>query len=544
MKSIYNIKKYLSLVLASLLLGACGDFFDINQDPNNPTEADLDQLLPASQLAIAATFAGDRINQDAAIWVQHYYDLSVSRFDVDGSDYSSSWSDFYASGMRDMENILATAEAEGLLGYLGIAQIQKAYVYGIFVDVWGDIPYSQASLGADNTSPAFDPQREIYLDLFNLIDQGITNLEAAVVVPINDLFYGGDFASWIRAGNTLKMKMYNQIRLVEPAMATSGINDILADGRFIDDNSEDFQFLFGSGITPINQHPLYIQGYTAGDIVHFQSNYMINTMLNTFDPRLRYYMYRQFLSDPTGADLPCDAIPCFYGYQGDGYIGRDHGDPSIIPNDQDIRTTFGVYPYAGLYDDDSEQFIEITSNTGAGIHIMLTNFMVKFILAEAGLTLGVNTGSNPRTLMEQGIRAQMDKVINFGAANDRNAPLPNDPQLQLDIDGYVSDRLAEFDAANSDQDRLRVIITEKHKALFGNGYEAFNDYRRTGFPLFINQQTQDGSTVSYPNAQNMAISPLSAFPRSFLYPTRELETNGNAPNQKNINDPVWWDNNN
>ena len=59
MKSIYIIKKYLSLVLVSILLGACGDFFDINQDPNNPTEAELEQLLPASQLAIAAPKAAE-----------------------------------------------------------------------------------------------------------------------------------------------------------------------------------------------------------------------------------------------------------------------------------------------------------------------------------------------------------------------------------------------------------------------------------------------------------------------------------------------------
>ena len=60
---------------------------------------------------------------------------------------------------------------------------------------------------------------------------------------------------------------------------------------------------------------------------------------------------------------------------------------------------------------------------------------VKFMLAEAALTL--STEGDPRTLLEEGVRASIDKVINFAPSN------LIDPDLaakQADIDTYVEDR--------------------------------------------------------------------------------------------------------
>ncbi len=337
-------------------------------------------------------------------------------------------------------------------------------------------------------------------------------------------------------GNSLKMKLFNQIRLVDPTRATNGINAIIAAGNYIQTSAQDFQFQYSSGITPVGQHPLYVDNYWAG-VTHYQSNYLINKMQTQNDPRIRYYMYRQSLDDPTGTDVPCDAIDCFYGYQGNGYIGRDHGDPSGIPNDNEIRTVFGVYPAAGLYDDGTTNAtVSQLSSSGAGIHPMLTSWQMKFIEAEAALTLG--TTGDPRQLMLDGINEQMDVVFAFGSAVDANAPAA----ASVDRDFYINGRTADYDAATTDEERLQQIMTEKHVAQFGMGYESFNDYRRTGFPRFVNQILQDGSTTDYPE-NTMSISPQGAYPRRLLYPDRELQTNTNAPAQQARTTPVFWDNN-
>ena len=137
---------------------------------------------------------------------------------------------------------------------------------------------------------------------------------------------------------------------------------------------------------------------------------------------------RQELSDPTETNVPCDELDCFYGYQGDGYIGRDMGDPSGIPNDQSIRTVFGVYPAAGLYDNDQSNPAFISSNSGAGIHPMLTSFMTHFIIAEAALTLG--TTGDARASFETAMEHNFDKITQFGIATDpMNAPAVTDSTL-------------------------------------------------------------------------------------------------------------------
>ena len=48
-------------------------------------------------------------------------------------------------------------------------------------DVWGDIPYAEA-VGA-NTTPAFEPQMQVYTDLLTLLDKAIADLGAGGTGP-------------------------------------------------------------------------------------------------------------------------------------------------------------------------------------------------------------------------------------------------------------------------------------------------------------------------------------------------------------------------
>jgi len=166
------------------------------------------------------------------------------------------------------------------------------------------------------------------------------------------------------------------------------------------------------------------------------------------------------------------------------------------------------------------------------------------------------TGEDPRALLEEAMREQIGKVIEFGVAKDPDAlgltdelrddltGAPLGITVQQRMDDYVDARLADYDAATTDEERLQVIITEKHKALFGVGWEAYNDYRRTGYPLFYNMQAHNGSVVQYPdNAREAALVPNGEFPRRLLFPALELNSNPNAPDQTTKATPVFWDKN-
>ena len=84
---------------------------------------------------------------------------------------------------------------------------------------------------------------------------------------------------------------------------------------------------------------------------------------------------------------------------------------------------------------------------------------------------------------------------------------------------------AQFPAATSAQ--LQAIITQKYYAMCGSqGFEAWTEWRRTGFPTFF-----------VPSAASSG----RPFPLRFLYPQSELTGNLNYPGTVPETTPVWWD---
>ena len=48
---------------------------------------------------------------------------------------------------------------------------------------------------------------------------------------------------------------------------------------------------------------------------------------------------------------------------------------------------------------------------------------------------------------------------------------------------YFTDNPPVVTLAGTQQQQLQQIITQKYIAWIGNGIEAYNDYRRTGYPV-------------------------------------------------------------
>lgn len=522
-----NKTKIIIITFITVLLSACEGFLDINVDPNNPSEASLEMLLPAAQVSMGFYMASE-LNNGASVYIQHYYGLALSTYSQTGATYTNDWEELYTGALKDLDEVQQAGEAQNLPFYTGIAKLQKAYIFSVLTDLFGDIPFSEA-LNENIMSPKFDKGEDIYTGLLAMIDAGIADLNkpgSNITAGAADLIYQSNRTHWKRFGKTLKLKLYNQMRLVDPLEATNKINALIAEDSLIVANSMDFQFEFSSGQSPLNRHPLY-QLHYQNSKTYYMSNYLMASMLDKNDPRLRYYIYRQSLDDPDHEDMPCaDRNDCPVGYVGLGYIGRDHGDPSGLPNDNAIRSTFGVYPVGGSFDAGSRSAREINSGTGAGISPMLTNFMRAFILAEASLTL--NTSGDARAYFEEGIKASLNKVRAFGLANDKSGietyeETANTPWATL-ADNYVNARLAEFDAASSNEDKLKIVMYEKHIACFGNGIESYIDFRRTKMP-------------DLPRS----IAPVGPFPRRLPYPNTELTANGNSPKAVSVSVPVFWD---
>lgn len=532
------------------LLSCEKDFLDINDDPNNPLDVSLELLLPSAQLDVASALGtgGGGLSRITSIYMHQLVERrnTLSDYAIQGSDFgvTAPWLVLYTRGLADIEIIIQKGNELEAYPYVGVAQIMKAYTYSLMVDVWGDIPFSQAHK-ADILAPAYDRGEDIYPQLFLLLDEGIANLEkeSLFVVGNEDLFYGGDIDLWIKFANSVKLKMYNQVRKVQDVSAE--VTALLSEGNLISDESEDFQMAFGVSAGPENRNPGYKQEWNAGGANYNISPFFYETManLNTFghrnyggdinvvDPRIPYYFYNQ-ISEINADNSPEN--PCSYCY---GYVDPGSGDFRVVVPELEGTGVLSVYSFS-LNIDPNEGYDQGASQTVSGLYPLggefdagdgvpasfdignpqvpqrlLSYFALKFIEAELYLT-NVVAGDH-RVAFEEGMREAFDKVNEI--AEGVGAPLISDDV----IDEYVDAVLVDYDA-DDDAGKLEHIMTQKWIGSFGWGVDLYTDYRRTGFPIL-----HDGNT------DNLSVTVRTReYPNSFPWPTANLQVNSNAPTQK------------
>jgi hypothetical protein len=335
--------------------------------------------------------------------------------------------------------------------------------------------------------------------------------------------------------------------------AVAAFNAIITNGNYMTSVSEDFQFTWGTNVVnPDSRHPNYVTNYTPQGANTYMSNWMMNYMDNSkvdngvgiyegSDPRIRYYYYRQSETTPGASDsdgpnqqtLSCSVEPAPAHYVAgnftfcslpNGYWGRDHGDDDGTPPDGQIRTTYGVYPAGGEFDDSTYEAVDLGSGAGgAGILPIFLAQTVDFLRAEIAFVSNDLAGA--RTHLTNGIQKSIDKTVAFGPL-DAGADLSLAP-TQDDIDDYIAEVQAIYDAA-AGNDKLNLIAKEFLVATFGNGIDGYNFYRRTGYPNDLQPNLEPDPGL---------------FIRSFLYPAVFANNNSSVTQKTNVTQKVFWDNN-
>ena len=489
------------------------DFLDINEDPNNPTDVSLELLLPSAQLDLAGTMGTSTggLSYITTIYMSQWVDRrpTTNDYSIQGADFGNTapWLVLYTRALADIEIIIQKGTELEAYPYVGISQIMKAYAYSLMVDIWADVPYSEAHK-PDILLPVYDNGEVVYPQLFALLDEGIANLqkESVYEAGVDDVFYGGDPDLWIKFANSVKLKMYNQVREVQDVSAE--VASLLNEGNIITDASEDFQMAYGTSAGPDNRNPGYAQEWNAGGSNYQISPYFYETManLNTFnhrnyggdidveDPRIPYYFYNQIaeVSEDDSPENPCSYC---YGYidagsgnfitmvpqlQGTGVVAIYPFSLNIDPNegyDQGgSQTVSGLYPLGGEFDDGEGGASSFARGNPQVPQRILTYYALKFVEAELYLT-GVVSGDH-RAAFEEAIWASFEKVNQI--AGSVSSPLIED----ADIQEYVDAVLADYDT-DDETGKLEHIMTQKWIASFGFGPDMYTDFRRTGFPVYM-----------------------------------------------------------
>jgi len=563
-KNIIEAFKYFLIAITITLFSNCETLdLEVENNPNalSPEDSDIDFFLNANQIGLAefiSGIAGDGFTGASRMAMEPVRMIngggSIYRSMYAPGDFFRVWETAYSTVLADVKTMIPIAEERGLYTHVGIAQIIESYVMLTLVDLFGDVPYSQI-IDGNNLNPALDSGESIYEAIDLLLLEAIANFnKTELAEPTNDLFYGGDESKWIKLANTLRLKLYLQTRLADTdffneAKSTSVINSLISAGNLILSSDDDFQFQWGTNsIAPDSRHPYFEKNYTVtGPSSNFYfANYYMNLMANRYsiaDPRTRYYFYRQ-AGDFSAADVntkECvtQSIPSWYDADDiyctvpntngfDGLWGRNHLDSDGIPPDDQYRTIFGVYPVGGAFDDSSfRNMVSVNAPSeglaGAGITPIMLSSYTNFMLAEAALELGT-TGS-ARTYLEAGLDQSIEKVMNFGSSVASSSDDPSTIPTTDDIDSYKLDVLNDYDTG----DQLEVIVEQYFIALWTNGIEAYNTYRRTGYP--------DNLTPG------VDVENSGTFIRSHWYPENAANRNSSITQKSGVDIPVFWDTN-
>ncbi|WP_299151287.1 SusD/RagB family nutrient-binding outer membrane lipoprotein [uncultured Dokdonia sp.] len=477
------MKHFLYITSLLLLLGMSScteDFEEINTNPNDPVSVQPSLLLRqviydyGEQMSYEGFVAGDLLSQHRTALDFNLFDRHALKSPQLGGN---PWPIFYTN-LRDNEIILQQAQTNVTFAvYEGPALILKAYMAAGLTDLFGDVPYSEAFNGIDGTvTPVYDTQEAIYTGADGILanlDAGIAAIEAYEdVIPLEgDILYGGDLQAWVRFANSLKIK--HLLRISDRVDVSADLQALVNEDNFITSNSDNAVFNFSN----TEPNSFRLAQLRVGDFNNFVLSETMETVLeNLEDPRLNTFF------------RPASSTGEFNGL----INGIDATSSAAVLGDLSLAGT---------------AFREDTSVLDANF---MTAWETSLALAEAAQRGLIS--ADAQALYENGVTLAFEYW---------QTPLPED---------YLTVNAA-FN--NADSSPLEQILTQKWIANIINGYEGWIEYRRTGFPEFMDVQASlnDGLIpvrMPYPSEEEAL--------NADNYQTAFDATDGNSLNVR-----VWWD---
>ncbi|MBZ4188569.1 SusD/RagB family nutrient-binding outer membrane lipoprotein [Niabella beijingensis] len=475
-----KVIRYILLIpAASLIFTGCTKFSDdFNTSPNQPTKASNPQLLTYAITQLQYTLE----TPYSVLYAQQLSD----KIYTDNSRYTTTNFDFYwiySGPLINLEAILKSDikndENGSEANQYAVARILKAYYFWYATDRWGDIPYSEALKGEDKFTYKYDSQKDIYDALFKELKAAAAQIDNGKGVT-GDILYNGEMENWRRFANSIRLLMALRLSKVDAERGKAEFTDALSSGVFTDnDQSAVYRHL------PESTNENY--WYNVFDVLNRKwyciSEPLVNYMKPLGDPRLKTF------ADPTASNGE--------------YVGMPYGlEANAAGNIQAANVSFLG---AKMRQQDAPSYL-------------VTYPEVLFAIAEAAKTGWIpggnaEAGNNYKLAVENSVK-QWNNNDETGLSTFMNQPS------------------VKYSSAGA----LKQIGYQKWVHLYLNGYEAWAEWRRTGYPVL--SPAPDNNNIPIPRRQG--------------YPTKE--PNINSVNYKaavaaqpglngkdDLTGRVWWD---
>ena len=495
MKYIYS--KVLCGLLISASLQSCDDYLDVNDDPNNPSSENVNPeiVLAATQVYTYGVLAGnvssanpnavqDNMNQLGNLMMNNWTrDVGASNSSYYFNEHTYNvTSDFYSGIFENLYlrtsnyTFIQNTTKPGYDNYKAIAKILKTYYFQYLVDLYGNIPYSEAHKRGNNLTAKYDDALTIYRDLVVQLEEAVTLIDNAPIGTLNpgenDVMLSGDMGMWKKFANTLKLRILLREckRTASSAYIISEMAELQSSGAEFLGPNDNVTINPGFSASANKQNGFAAMFLNTND--EFKNNwsstaatkYTVTYLTSTFDTRLT----RIYSATSAGAGT---------------YDGHQQGD---------VLNTSTNYPVSHV----GQGLLQNSSQDG----LVFTAAESLLLQAEAVQRLYL-TGS-AKSLYESAI-TESYKLLGLDASAASAY--------------YIQPiNLVGWDASTN---KIEAIINQKWIALNGiNGGETWIENTRTGYPAHVPL-----STVAPPGTSR---------PIRLLYPSSEIAGNtANVPQQ-------------
>lgn len=424
------MKKLLLYSTVCLLLltafSSCKKYLDINKNPNAAEEPPIGGLLANTTYSTAYNVF------NASNYTSYYVQYLASPNTASDVDIyntvnpGNTWEGFYDI-MTDIYDMKRFAAQKGLNDHIGIANVLMALHINMATNLWGDIPYTEAFVGVQNLTPAFNDQKALFDTALNMLDAGIATLqqvqatETTTQDSTSDFIHQGSVAAWIKTAHAIKARMLNQLTKT----ASYSPDAVLAELQHAyTSNSDDAQVTSFQVRNPwadvaLSNAGLNLDGWLSAYFVGVTKD----SIYDVFDPR-----------------LPLITNVTRYG----DYRGTPNGKGRTGTGTENRESYLTV---GGWYSSDNSPLQIITYSE------------CKFIQAEAAFRKGDNATAYAAYM--EGITANMKKM---GVADTAIARYTTDPVVAVGADALT----------------LQRILAEKYVACFLNPV-TWDDMRRNDY---------------------------------------------------------------
>ncbi|MEO6549307.1 MAG: SusD/RagB family nutrient-binding outer membrane lipoprotein [Ferruginibacter sp.] len=454
--------KYIIIPLSAFLLitlNSCKkDLEKVNVNPNAAQQAQPDYLLTAAIKTTADTYWGTTNNMNSSLlFVQHWSKIQYTdpdRYIFSNNDFQELWTVAYSKSIVNLNQIIKLAGEQENANYKGVALVLRSWVFLLLTDAYGDIPYTQSAQIDQFLTPAYDAQKDVYAGILNDLKAAQAALVPSGKAIQGDLIYNNNIALWKKFANSLRLRVALRISDRLPIVSKQVLSDIQAEGgSFISSNAETAQLVY---LNSPNQNPISNLFDTRDD--YRISKSVTDQLIALNDPRLPVFSAKtQVATTQT-------------------YVGIPNG--LLVGDASNLGFTKTSKP--GTY---------FTAPNAPAVIISYSE--VLFLRAEAAAR-GFTT-EDAASLYSQAITASLKQ---YGIADS-------------DIANYLSQPSVQYDTTNY----KKSIGTQKWVALFGQGLEAFAEWRR----------------LDYPQLQPAVAGTLNGqLPLRFIYPGTEQSLNGQS----------------